>query len=136
MPLAIQPETTKRKGWTMQRREFCKLIAVTAAAGAIPAKGQSAAGAPSGFNKLRQTYEEFCAISEDQRVLYALVDGKVVDTRLSTKSSQSESKSSGLDSFQFSACRNGSVKDHERRETTLDDRQVRPDCNQRSSRSA
>src|SRR5438045_1632700 len=68
----------------MQRREFCKLIAAAAATRALPAKGQSAAGAPSGFNKLHQTYEEFCATPESQRTFYALVDGKIVENNLKT----------------------------------------------------
>jgi len=70
----------------VQRREFCKLVAATAAVNAIAAKGQNAAGAPSGFNTLRQTYEEFCATPEKDRVFYALVDGKIVETRLDDSS--------------------------------------------------
>ena len=54
----------------MQRREFCKLIAAAAAARAIPANGQSAAGTTAGFNKLHQTYEEFCATPESERTFY------------------------------------------------------------------
>jgi len=66
----------------MERREFCKLIAAAAAAQAAFARGQSAAGAPAGFNKLNRTYAEFCAIPEDQRIFYALVDGKIVEKKL------------------------------------------------------
>ena len=72
----------------MRRREFCKLIAAAAAAKAMPAMGQSGAAtptvasAPSGFNTLRQTYEEFCATPQGQRVFYALVDGKIVEQKL------------------------------------------------------
>ncbi|MFP5235259.1 MAG: alpha-L-fucosidase [Acidobacteriota bacterium] len=66
----------------MQRREFCKLIAAAAAAGAIPANGQTTADAPAGFNKLHQTYEEFCATPENERVFYALENGKIVQTKL------------------------------------------------------
>ena len=66
----------------MQRREFCKLIAAAAAVEAIPGKGQSTAGAPSGFNRLRQTYKEFCATPEGQRIFYALVDGRIVEKKL------------------------------------------------------
>ena len=66
----------------MQRRDFCKLIAAAAAARAIPAKGQPALNAPAGFNKLQQTYEEFCATPENKRNFYALVDGKIVETKL------------------------------------------------------
>ncbi len=66
----------------MQRREFCKLVAAAAAARAISARGQSAANAPAGFNKLNLTYEEFCALPEKERVFYALVDGKIAETKL------------------------------------------------------
>ena len=45
-------------------------------------KGQAAAGAPSGFNHLHLTYEEFCATPESERVFYALVDGKIVEMKL------------------------------------------------------
>ena len=67
----------------MQRREFCKLIAAAAAAKAIPMNSQSGAGTPAGFNQLRQTYEEFCATPEKDRVFYALIDGKFVEKKLS-----------------------------------------------------
>ena len=66
----------------MQRREFCKLVAAAAAANAISAKAQTGAAAPKGFNTLHQTYEEFCATPEKDRVFYALVDGKIVETKL------------------------------------------------------
>ena len=62
--------------------ETFKLIAAAAAANAIPAKAQPAPDAPSGFNSLHQTYEEFCATPENDRVFYALVDGKIVETKL------------------------------------------------------
>ena len=67
----------------MQRREFCKLIAAAAAAKAIPMNSQSGAGTPAGFNQLHQTYEEFCANPEKDRIFYALVDGKFVEKKLS-----------------------------------------------------
>jgi alpha-L-fucosidase len=66
----------------MQRRDFCKLIAAAAAARAIPTKGQPTLNGPAGFNKLHQTYEEFCATSENERIFYALVDGKIAETKL------------------------------------------------------
>ena len=66
----------------MQRREFCKLITAAAASTAISAKCQVAAGVPPGFNHPHQTYEEFCATPENQRVFYALVDGKIVEKKL------------------------------------------------------
>ncbi len=66
----------------MQRRDFCKLMAVAAAARALPAKGQPALNAAAGFNKIHQTYEEFCATPENQRVFYVLTDGKIVESKL------------------------------------------------------
>ncbi len=66
----------------MQRRDFCKLIAAATAARAIGVKAQAGLSAPAGFNKLHQTYEEFCATPEKERVFYALVDGKIVETKL------------------------------------------------------
>ena len=66
----------------MQRREFCKLISAAAAAQAIPGKGQSHPVAPARFNTLHQTYEEFCATPEKDRVFYVLANGKIVETKL------------------------------------------------------
>ncbi len=67
----------------MQRREFCKLMAAAAAARAIPAAGESHGAAPAGFNTLHQSYADFCATPAEQRVFYALVDGKIVEEKLS-----------------------------------------------------
>ena len=66
----------------MQRREFCKLVAAAAAANAVPMKAQTGPTVPAGFNKLRQSYEEFCATPENERIFYALVDGKIVEEKL------------------------------------------------------
>src|SRR5579859_6999449 len=68
----------------MQRREFCRLVAAAAAAKAIPAVGQAAGSAqsPAGFNSLNRSYEEFCATPANERVFYALVDGKILETKL------------------------------------------------------
>jgi alpha-L-fucosidase len=70
----------------MLRRDFCKLMAAVAAARAIRVKAQAGLSAPAGFNTLHQTYEEFCATPEKDRVFYALVDGKIVETRLEDSS--------------------------------------------------
>ena len=64
----------------MHRREFCKLMAAAAAARAVSAKGESPA--PSGFDQLDRSYEQFCATPESERIFYALVDGKIVEKRL------------------------------------------------------
>ncbi len=66
----------------MQRRDFCKLIAATAAAKALPVTAQAGDVAPAGFNKLNQTYEEFCATPEGKRIFYALVNGKIAERKL------------------------------------------------------
>ncbi|SPE18104.1 Alpha-L-fucosidase [Candidatus Sulfotelmatomonas gaucii] len=66
----------------MQRRDFCKLIAAATAARSIGVEAQAGLSAPAGFNKLHQTYEEFCSTPEKERVFYALVDGKIVETKL------------------------------------------------------
>ena len=66
----------------MKRREFCKLMTAAAAARAIPAVGQSKASTPAGFNTLRQSYAEFCSTPAEQRVFYALVDGRIVEEKL------------------------------------------------------
>jgi alpha-L-fucosidase len=70
----------------MLRRKFCKLIAAAAAARAISAKGQSGTNTPAGFNSLHQTYEEFCARPENQRVFYELENGKIVEAKLDPSS--------------------------------------------------
>jgi len=70
----------------MRRRDFCKLIAAATAAKAIPAPSQagdeSAQTVPPGFNVLTQDYALFCSIPANERVFYALRDGKIVETKL------------------------------------------------------
>jgi alpha-L-fucosidase len=70
----------------VQRRDFCRLLAVAAAAKAIPAIGQSAPGNPSelpaGFNEYAQDYARFCALPPNKRSFYKLSDGKIVPAKL------------------------------------------------------
>ena len=74
----------------MQRREFVKLMAATAASTAVPAIAQPSGVAtpqapapePPGFGKLTMDYAGFCATPESERVFYALVDGKIVAEKL------------------------------------------------------
>jgi alpha-L-fucosidase len=66
----------------MQRREFCKLIAAAAAAHTLPGYSQTGTDAAKNFNRLLQSYEEFCAMPENERVFYSLVDGKIVASQL------------------------------------------------------
>ena len=68
----------------MQRRNFCKLLAGTAAAKAIHLEGQSATASeqPPGFSSLQRTYTEYCSTPAAERTFYTLVDGKIVEQKL------------------------------------------------------
>ncbi len=83
----------------MRRRDFCKLVAAAAASVAAPeaatlsaqtpvptstdgAASSASAGEAPGFDQYTQDYAQFCATPADQRVFYALVDGKIVSERL------------------------------------------------------
>jgi alpha-L-fucosidase len=70
----------------VQRRDFCRLLAVAAAAKAIPAIGQSAQENPSelpaGFNEYAQDYARFCALPPNKRTFYKLSNGKIVPAKL------------------------------------------------------
>ena len=71
----------------MRRRDFCKLIASAAASAAVPVIGQtSEATQPlNGFGTITGDYAQFCATPADQRVFYALEDGKFVKVKLDDK---------------------------------------------------
>ena len=70
----------------MQRRDFCRLLAIAAAAKAIPAIGQSAqdspANLPTGFSEYTQDYAHFCALPPGKRTFYTLSGGKIVQQKL------------------------------------------------------
>lgn len=70
----------------MQRRDFCRLLAIAAAAKAIPAIGESAQENPSelpgGFNEYAQDYARFCALPPNKRTFYKLSNGKIVPAKL------------------------------------------------------
>ncbi|NUQ17869.1 MAG: alpha-L-fucosidase [Sphingomonas sp.] len=68
----------------MKRRTFCTLLGSSLTAAALPFKTGSAraASVPPGFNRLGQTYAEFCATGEQQRLFYALRGTQVVSERL------------------------------------------------------
>jgi len=86
----------------MRRRDFCKLIAATAAATAMPSVGETVeeaqspavdgaaaiASAPSGFDTFTEDYAKFCATPADQRVFYALQNGKFIQEKLDEKTWQ------------------------------------------------
>ena len=73
----------------MQRRDFCKLMAATAAAAAVPSVAQTTAETQSpafdDFNKFTEDYAEFCATPADQRVFYAYEGGKFIKEKLDEK---------------------------------------------------
>ena len=70
----------------MQRRDFCKLLAVTAASKALASGAQAASneqsGLPESFNHYTQDYAEFCALPPEKRIFYKVSDGKIVETKL------------------------------------------------------
>jgi alpha-L-fucosidase len=73
----------------MQRREFCKLIAGTAAAKSLPAaaqnSGSAAESARADFNHYTEDYSKFCATPADRRLFYELRDGRFVEEKLDEK---------------------------------------------------
>ena len=71
----------------MRRREFCKLIASAAASTAVPTLGQSGESGQSlnGFGTITGDYATYCATPADQRVFYALEDGKFIKVKLDDK---------------------------------------------------
>ena len=74
----------------MLRRDFCKLMGATAAAAALPVSAQSSGdtGSPAanGFDTFTEDYAKFCATPADQRVFYALQNGKFVKEKLNEQS--------------------------------------------------
>src|SRR5512146_1885963 len=72
----------------MRRRSFFKMMAGTAAAAALPAAARRglANGAASAFDRIRQTYAQFCATPERQRVFYTLRDNAIARERLTESS--------------------------------------------------
>ncbi len=70
----------------MQRRDFCKFLAVATASKALASFGQTAgvngAAVPSGFANYSRDYAQFCALPPKQRVFYTVSDGRIVETKL------------------------------------------------------
>ncbi len=74
----------------MERRSFLKISAAAAAAAAVDARfgaaEQAGSGSvPAGFDKLTKDYAEFCSTPENERVFYALVNGRIVEQSLVEK---------------------------------------------------
>jgi len=70
----------------VQRRNFCKLVALSAASKAVPGCAQAAADSqpalPAGFNRYTQTYAEYCALPPEKRVYYTVRGNRIAATRL------------------------------------------------------
>ena len=71
----------------MRRRDFCRLLAATTAAKALPGLGQAAqqnqqSAMPDGFNQLTRDYAQFCGLPPDERVYYTLSGNQIVPTKL------------------------------------------------------
>lgn len=70
----------------MQRRDFCKILAIAAASRAIPAFGQTAQSnqleLPDEFDRYIEDYAQFCALPPEERVFYELNGGKIVQAML------------------------------------------------------
>ena len=73
----------------MRRREFCKLMAGTVAATAVPAAAQSNNAAKSpvfkSYNTYAEDYAKFCATPASERVFYGLENGRFVTKKLDEK---------------------------------------------------
>ncbi len=70
----------------MKRRDFCKFMAVSAAAVVgISKSGTAEAAGGSGFDQLNQTYPEFCATPANQRTFYALERNKIISEKLNNQ---------------------------------------------------
>ncbi|HEU5340660.1 alpha-L-fucosidase [Edaphobacter sp.] len=68
----------------MQRRDFCKLVTMAAAYGALPGYGQGRKHfeLPSGFNEYTEDYAHFCALRREERTFYAPSSNKIVPVKL------------------------------------------------------
>lgn len=68
----------------MQRRDFCKIIAATAAAAVMPASGQTsdAPELPRAFDTLTEDYAQFCATPAHDRLFFALENARLVQEKL------------------------------------------------------
>ena len=70
----------------MQRRNFCKLLAIAAASKAIPDFGQTQNSSPSelppGFNQYTQDYAQFCALPPEGRAFYEVSNGRIIQSKL------------------------------------------------------
>lgn len=76
----------------MQRRDFCKLLAVSAASSALPAWAQTSSTTQSGaaghadaaaeLNQSSFDYAQFCALPPEKRIFHQLSNGAIVQAQL------------------------------------------------------
>ncbi|MBV9085436.1 MAG: alpha-L-fucosidase [Acidobacteriaceae bacterium] len=71
----------------MQRRDFCKFLAIAAASKEGPAFAQTSQEnqnfqVPAGLAHYTQDYAHFCALSPEKRVFYRVSGGRIVDGKL------------------------------------------------------
>src|SRR5579862_5574307 len=70
----------------MQRRDFCKVLAMAAASKAVPTIAQTSSSRqselPEGFNRFTQDYADFCALPPEKRIFYKVSDGNIVPIKL------------------------------------------------------
>jgi alpha-L-fucosidase len=67
---------------SLQRRDFCKLLGAAAAWPLAAQTPETSQGVPEGFNKLTEDYAQFCAKPANERVFYAVQDGRIVTAKL------------------------------------------------------
>jgi alpha-L-fucosidase len=69
----------------MQRRDFCKFLASTAALKPMPGfretSQDSRPGLPDGFDQYTQDYAQFCALPPERRVFYRLSGDRIVEAK-------------------------------------------------------
>ncbi len=70
----------------MQRRDFCKLLAASAASSALPVWGQTLSAKQSGpaadFATPSLDYAQFCALPPEKRTFYQVSNGAIVQSKL------------------------------------------------------
>ncbi len=69
----------------MQRRNFCRSLAIAAASKALPGFGQSARESqsvlPGGFGRYTLDYAQFCALPPEKRIFYRLSGERIVEAK-------------------------------------------------------
>jgi hypothetical protein len=89
----------------MDRRSFCKSIAMTAASAGILSYARSLSSdhseLPEGFNRFTKDHAEFCALPPEKRVFYKVSDGRIVSTKLDESNWQQQAWNYGPAPLRF-----------------------------------